>query len=280
MNDQLLLRGARLSLLLHGLILSSVVYVATILPELTPPLIIDFSITNDCSAAHSCNPSPEQTEPVREVLPQSPPVEEKAVAIQPEPVETKITTGTSIEPEKTEAPKPAARKIISVQAKKRLLVVKKPQEPVVELSPEPAAEVLPSERPPKEIETSPHTSQLKTSLERQATASLETPAANESQTTSSSPKERYAKANFSFIREAIDRNTTYPNIARKMGWEGKVLISFTILADGQVKNIRVVESCGFTALDSSAVNTIKRCAPFPKPPLEAEITLPITYRLD
>ncbi len=93
-------------------------------------------------------------------------------------------------------------------------------------------------------------------------------------------RDHYVKANYSYIRDAVERRTSYPNIARKMGWEGKVLVAFTVCDDGQVEDIRIIKSCGFKALDKNAIKTIKQCAPFPKPPVRAEVTLPITYRLN
>jgi len=281
MSDQLLLRGARLSLLLHGLVLSSIVYVATILPELAPPLIIDFSITSDCADGQLCNAAPEQTESVPEVLPPTPPVEERIAEETPEAVKKKIPAVKPREPEETIPRKSAVEKIVSVQAKKRMVVKDKPRKTEVKPAPEPITKVETTEVVPKEIDMPPHPSPPERSQKTNTIGSSGTPIANASQSAPSlPPKERYLKANFAFIREAIERNTSYPNIARRMGWQGKVLISFTVLADGMVKNIRVVESCGFKALDSSAINTVKRCTPFPRPPLEAEITLPITYRLN
>lgn len=93
------------------------------------------------------------------------------------------------------------------------------------------------------------------------------------------PKERYLKENFLYIKESVQSKIVYPRIARKMGWQGRVLISFVICKDGSVKDIRIVESSGFKALDNNAVKVIREVAPFPKPPVSAEIIIPVTYRL-
>ncbi|OGR75674.1 MAG: hypothetical protein A2X32_03395 [Elusimicrobia bacterium GWC2_64_44] len=93
-------------------------------------------------------------------------------------------------------------------------------------------------------------------------------------------RERYLSRNFSGIRDRINAGLVYPAIARKMGWSGRVLVSFVVLTDGRVRNVRVREGCGHDVLDRSAVEAVKRCAPYPPPPEEAELLVPITYRLE
>lgn len=68
------------------------------------------------------------------------------------------------------------------------------------------------------------------------------------------------------IKFQIQKNKYYPEIAKKLGIEGKVGISFDLLKDGQVEDIRILESSGNKILDSEAVNTIKKCIPFEKIP--------------
>jgi protein TonB len=92
-------------------------------------------------------------------------------------------------------------------------------------------------------------------------------------------KLRYLKANFSYIKDIINKNIIYPRIARQMGWEGKVIVSFVIASDGMAKNIRVINSSGREIFDRNSVETIKNVSPFPKPPVEAQIIIPIQYRL-
>ena len=93
-------------------------------------------------------------------------------------------------------------------------------------------------------------------------------------------KIRYLKANFSYIKALIDKHRTYPEAARRMGRQGKVKISFFVSSDGDAKGIKVVESSGIGVLDKDAVETVKRASPFPKPPSEAQIIIPIRYQLD
>jgi periplasmic protein TonB len=91
---------------------------------------------------------------------------------------------------------------------------------------------------------------------------------------------KYLREHFSYIRDKILRNIRYPAMARRMGWEGKVSLSFVVVLDGSVKEIKIAQGSGFEILDTNAVETVKETAPFPKPPVEAKLVIPITYRLE
>jgi protein TonB len=69
-------------------------------------------------------------------------------------------------------------------------------------------------------------------------------------------------------------------MARKMGWEGRVVVAFLVLSDGSVRDVRVVKGSGHPALDRGAVEAVRKAAPFPSPPAEAEIITPVVYRLE
>ena len=51
---------------------------------------------------------------------------------------------------------------------------------------------------------------------------------------------------------------TYPLIARKKGWEGRVLIQARIDREGNVSEIKVLESSGFKVLDNASLETLKK----------------------
>lgn len=89
----------------------------------------------------------------------------------------------------------------------------------------------------------------------------------------------YLKEHFTFIRDLIMKHLTYPPIARRMNWSGKVVVTFTIVEDGCVQGIRVSQSSGFQILDTCAIETVRSAAPFPKPPVRAEISVPINFKL-
>lgn len=90
----------------------------------------------------------------------------------------------------------------------------------------------------------------------------------------------YIRRHFSYIRDSIQKNLNYPKIAREMGWEGKVTVSFVVCENGYVDSIKIIESSGFGILDKNAIETIKKIARFPRPPVEAQVIIPIVYRLN
>lgn len=93
-------------------------------------------------------------------------------------------------------------------------------------------------------------------------------------------KTRYLKENFSYIRDAIQKRMNYPKIAQQMGWEGKVVVSFIVCADGYAKDVRIKEGSGVEMLDRNAIETVKKASPFPMPPAEAQLLIPIKYSLN
>ena len=93
-------------------------------------------------------------------------------------------------------------------------------------------------------------------------------------------KSRYLAEHFAFIRDKILQRVTYPPLARRMGWQGKVVLSFVINPNGTIKEPEVAQGSGHEILDQSALEALKGSAPFPQPPVEARITIPIAYKLN
>lgn len=91
---------------------------------------------------------------------------------------------------------------------------------------------------------------------------------------------RYVAAQFVHIRDKIFSNLTYPPIARKMGWAGKVIVAFTVCVDGSVEQIAVLESSGHGPLDKSAVDAVRKSCPLPRPSEKTALVMPVVYRLE
>lgn len=90
---------------------------------------------------------------------------------------------------------------------------------------------------------------------------------------------RYQREHFAYIRDIITKRLIYPYQARKMGWSGRVTLSFVVREDGGAQEIKVVQSSGFPMLDRRAMETVRMVAPFPKPPLRAVIVIPVMFKL-
>jgi len=95
-----------------------------------------------------------------------------------------------------------------------------------------------------------------------------------------SAKAKYLNDHFAYIRDKILKNVSYPDTARRKGWQGKVLLSFIITANGSVRALKILQSSGFNVLDKTAIETVRDSAPFPKPLSEAQLVIPIIYHLE
>ena len=81
------------------------------------------------------------------------------------------------------------------------------------------------------------------------------------------------------LREAIQRHVVYPSLARRLGWQGKVMVSFVLQKGGQPLDVRILESSGFATLDGSALQAVERAAPLPPPGEAVQIVMPIVFAL-
>lgn len=91
---------------------------------------------------------------------------------------------------------------------------------------------------------------------------------------------RYVKEHFAYIRDVIAGNLRYPGKALRMGWSGRLAVEFVVQESGAVDGIRIVHSSGVPLLDSDAAETVRRSAPFPRPPVSARLIIPMEYVLE
>lgn len=80
------------------------------------------------------------------------------------------------------------------------------------------------------------------------------------------------------LRAAIAAHKQYPALARRRGIEGEVKVSFTLLADGSVRDVRV--SGGPRPLRSAARQAVHRAAQLPPPPAGVPSPMPVQYAMD
>jgi protein TonB len=97
----------------------------------------------------------------------------------------------------------------------------------------------------------------------------------------SEPSGNVEEAQFSIISKLVREHLEYPYLARRMGWEGEVLLFFRLNPTGEVEELKVLKSSGFEVLDKSAVNAVKRASKhFPRPNQIVLIKLPIQFKLE
>lgn len=86
-------------------------------------------------------------------------------------------------------------------------------------------------------------------------------------------------SDYYYIRDTVMKNIRYPEGARRMGLEGKVVLSFIVLENGSTREVRVINGSGFKVLDENAKEVVERTVMHKKMPHRVVVTLPITYRL-
>jgi protein TonB len=87
---------------------------------------------------------------------------------------------------------------------------------------------------------------------------------------------------YSLIASLLAKHKTYPQYSRKKGQEGTVLLTFTILSSGLVRDINIEKSSGYRSLDRAVRKMLKEASPFPshQKAQEMKISIPIVFKLN
>ncbi|MBI5141977.1 MAG: energy transducer TonB [Nitrospirae bacterium] len=270
-------RAAQASFAVHAVIVLALAMLGGRVVE-SKPVVIDFTIEDSAPAG---NPAPVASaavpRPVTPEPPQPEPVMPKPPA--PEPIPEKIVTAQAVEA----APVPEA---ISKPVETVIHEMRKVEEAVAVPPPPPQPEPVRQEADsrPAPVGSAPdvaaHVSATPGNVSPYASIAPAGIGNGTGAGSAESSKSAYIKLNFSYIKEMVQKRITYPAMARRMGWEGKVVVAFLVRADGGADNVRVVESAGYEALNKNTIEAVRQAVPFPRPPVEAEIILPIVYRLN
>jgi protein TonB len=169
-----------------------------------------------------------------------------------------------------------------------------PPQPEPEPEPAPPPPPLPVEAPPEPEDPSKFivVEELPPS-EKSQSASVEIPAVSPATATgkaqtAAQPAQKtgdtaavgaYIKGNYSYISRRIRDKMVYPPPARRAGIQGVVEIAFTIYLDGKVGEVKITVSSGQESLDKAAIAAIHAAAPFPRPPAQARLSIPVAFRL-
>lgn len=87
------------------------------------------------------------------------------------------------------------------------------------------------------------------------------------------------------IKTALQKHLTYPPIARRRGWQGTVTIHITVRGNGELQQVKLSKSSGYSLLDNSAIAALQKVGRIDelKPLLQGKtipIELPIKYLLE
>jgi len=285
-------RGASWSILLHGAIVLALVVLGVTLESEKRVVVIDFSVKQ--SDAPSVLSPGTVAAPTKPMVPVAPPPPQAAVKKEKPPVK-KVPAPEVRPPAEPVKPKPRKeREVVRKKAEieppvtsKSLPKLPSPSKTVTQ--PEPAP-VQPStaqpERPVPVLPTAasaeaplqdlPATHPVPISAGPAGGTGLAGPSGSRP---SVSPDEGYVAAHFDFIRKEIQEKIVYPVMARRMGWQGRVKLSFGVELDGSICDLEVMESCGYRLLDDCALTSVKKAVPFPRPPVRARLIIPVIFRL-
>ncbi len=86
------------------------------------------------------------------------------------------------------------------------------------------------------------------------------------------------------LREQIESARFYPDRARRMGQEGRVVVRFIVRAGGRLERVDLAEPSSFPLLNRAAIETIRSLSSLPPLPPDfgdrMEVTIPLVYRLE
>ena len=68
------------------------------------------------------------------------------------------------------------------------------------------------------------------------------------------------------VRKKIESKKKYPMSAKNAGIEGRSEVKLTILKDGQLEKVEVIDSSGSEILDNAALESVRNAVPFPPIP--------------
>lgn len=72
------------------------------------------------------------------------------------------------------------------------------------------------------------------------------------------PEARLRAQIISRIHQNLAQYFFYPRLAQRNGWQGRVLLAFQIASNGDILNIQIRHSSGFSVLDHSAVHALQQ----------------------
>ncbi len=157
------------------------------------------------------------------------------------------------EPKKIEKPKP----------------IKKPEpkhKPIIQEKPKPKPKqklikkIEPKKIQPKKIKTPTKTKQVANKQAQQ---------------------QAFRKTNFAIIRDMVLENLEYPNIARRMGWQGITKVKLVVNTNGKLSHYEIVKSSNKKHLDNAALEAVESLIHrvLPKPKTKTTLILPISFSL-
>lgn len=209
--------------------------------------------------------------------------------LPPDPLRPELSAPPRIELAEPEPPEPDRETLALLAVPPRIEPIAEAADPFAE-SEVPAPEPRPVREPraaPEAEEKTParrETAPRKAAPDRPARAAEAKPPARKSEARAAAPGVAGARAAVSpragqenygrRVAGHVDRFKRYPAQAERAGIKGVVRVSIAIDAGGRLASARVAGSSGHQVLDAEALATLRRAAPYPRPP---EGTAPVRF---
>ena len=157
-------------------------------------------------------------------------------------------------------------KKLSIKSKSKTKQVKTITKKLIQSIDNPAKSIL-SKTPPKIVKLL-------------ATTAVEN---TNTQSPSAEEKSKSRARIISIIHKALNQHFSYPRLAQRRNWQGKVLLSIRVTASGKIENIKLNQSSGYTILDKAAISSLTKVGELPQLvsllPYDMNLTLPVIYQL-
>jgi len=196
---------------------------------------------------------------------------------------------TVVEPEKKIEPKPPEPEVIQepiikepviekkIKKKKKPAPKKKPKikKKVQKKKPKPKAKTKPITKKPAEKKV---TTEKASSLNKPVEINKEI---TKSPIVSNADKrllEQIRKNYFSLLMRHIEVHKHYPRVARKRKIQGQIYVSFSLLADGSIKQLKV--NGKKSILKKATHSAIQNSLPMPSPPSNLSLPMKVEFNMD
>ncbi|OZB36073.1 MAG: hypothetical protein B7X35_04065 [Halothiobacillus sp. 14-56-357] len=276
--------GFVISALLHAALVGVGLYFwlkPTPQPDASQEAIVPVSLASFAPATPK--PGPQPAEPAQKPInkPESEPKEDEPLT--PPPVaqpEAEQIQKPELKPEPKPEPKPEQKNVPKSVSKP-----KSTHQPAPPKTAKPPASKV-HETPAAPHPTASAPSQQPTTEQQPEKQAESAPPQNPAPAAGPAPDERdqirlqYQSA----LAEAIKREKFYPSLARRLNQEGMTRVGFTVLADGRITNIHLVEPSAAKALNQGAIEAIERVGQFkPIPPAlgiqSMDVNISLIYKL-
>lgn len=280
--------GFVISALLHAALVGVGLYFwlkPTPQPDASKEAIVPVSLASFSPATPK--PGPQPAEPVQKPINKPEPEPKEDEPLTPPPVaqpEAEQIQKPELKPEPKPEPKPEQKNVPKSVSKPKPNPTHQPAPPKTAKAPAPKVHKTPAAPHPTASAPSMPPSTAQQSEKQTKIAPKQTQASPTPAGPTPDERDQIRLQYQSALAEAIEREKFYPSLARRLNQEGMIRVGFTVLADGRITNIHLVEPSAATALNQGAIDAIERVGQFkPIPPAlgiqSMDVNISLIYKL-